>query len=34
MEEVLMMQPLAAEDSDEEPDDGELSGYGDDFEPV
>ncbi|KAF7368096.1 DUF659 domain-containing protein [Mycena sanguinolenta] len=31
-EEVLMMQLLAAEESDEEPDDGELSGSGDDFE--
>ncbi|KAJ7237891.1 ribonuclease H-like domain-containing protein [Mycena haematopus] len=31
-EEVLMMELLAAEESDEEPDDGELSGSGDDFE--
>jgi hypothetical protein len=31
-EEVLMMELLAAEEDDEEPDDGELSGSGDDFE--
>ncbi|KAJ7437344.1 ribonuclease H-like domain-containing protein, partial [Mycena latifolia] len=30
--EVLMMELLAAEESDEEPDDGALSGSGDDFE--
>ena len=31
-EEVPMMQLLAAEESDEEPDNGELPGSGDDFE--
>ncbi|KAJ7813322.1 hypothetical protein B0H13DRAFT_2468745, partial [Mycena leptocephala] len=31
-EEVLMMELPAAEESDEEPDDGELSGSGDNFE--
>ncbi|KAJ7200392.1 hypothetical protein GGX14DRAFT_372285, partial [Mycena pura] len=30
--EALMMELLAAEDSDEEPDDGALSGSGDDYE--
>ncbi|KAJ7755574.1 hypothetical protein B0H16DRAFT_1722293 [Mycena metata] len=31
--EVLMMELLAAEESDEDPDDGALSGSGDEFEP-
>ncbi|KAJ7731279.1 hypothetical protein B0H16DRAFT_1329398, partial [Mycena metata] len=31
--EVLIMELLAAEESDEEPDDGALSGSGGEFEP-